>query len=293
MILKPKALDCDTARALMFDYVDGVLCEADVLRLEAHIAECDACKRELDDCRQMLGSVKNSAYSVPSGLYDSVMSKIADMPQENGRLTKSLRFKPWMGALTAACAALMILVVGRGYIDAGMNTADMAEAQAGEYARIDANMFDSPNVPGDAEPSGDTSSDDQRGGKTTVTVTTDSFAGFAPNTPKEDSENDGYGVEAHAFSLLDAVLAEVTDSDTAVLVCRKSDFEGIIPDTQAATVTLDEAVYERYLIDSDAMVTFTGYLELLEKLSIDYRAAVPDGAQFDVCEIYLLIDGEN
>ncbi len=293
MILKPKAIDCDAARSMMFDYVDGALCEADVLRLEAHISDCDACKRELADCRQMLGTVKNSAYSVPSGLCDSVMNKIADMPQENGGLTKSLRFKPWMGALTAVCAALMILVVGRGYIDAGINKADMAEDQAGEYARIDANLFDSPNVPSEAEPSGGTHSDEQHGGETTVTVTTGSFAGFAPNIKKENAENDRYIAEACDSSLLDSILGEITDSEIAVLVCRKSDFEGIIPDAKAITVTLEEMEYERYVIDSNAMVTFTGYLELLEKLSKDYRAAVPADAQFDVCEIYLLIDGEN
>ena len=210
MILKPKAINCDTARAMMFDYIDGGLEGADALRLEAHAAECDACKRELAECRQMLDTVKNSAYSVPAGFHDSVMNKIADVPQETVSRAKAFRFKPWMGALTAACAALMILVVGRGYIDAGISKADMAEDKAGEYALIEADQFDSPNVSGDAEPSGNIPSE-QRAGDTMVTVTTGSFAGFSPNTADKEDLNYSHNAEEKDSSLLDLILGEFTD----------------------------------------------------------------------------------
>ena len=74
---------------------------------------------------------------------------------------------------------------------------------------------------------------------------------------------------------------------------KKSDLSGVIPSVTAQEILVNGAKYERYVINFDAMVAFTGYLELVEKLKIDYRAFVPTGAQFDVCEIYLLTGGEN
>ena len=306
MILTPKALNCEGAQALMFDYIDGVLKSSDVMRLEAHLAVCEECRRELDARREMLAHIGSADQTPPATLKNSVMNKIAEVEQEKKPV---FTFKPWMGGVCAACAAIMILVVGRGYIDSVVGTADISINDTGMIARIFQTALNAPteedriSVP-DASgqidsPNGDKYGFDPDDGDTTIETTTDAFQALSPET--HDSADDvsmpadraPEKVTTEDVQSFDELLSSVQASDNAVLICRKADLTGVIPNVTCDEVLVNGARYERYVIDFDAMLTFTGYLELVEKLKIDYRAFVPTGAQFDVCELYLLTDGES
>lgn len=305
MILNKKTLDCQAASDLMFDYIDGALRESDAARLEEHLETCEACRRELNERRAMLLAIASSAFNAPPSLYGNVMAKLEKTPQDARILTPRRHFKPWIGALTAVCAAVMILVVGRGYLFGPQNEADMAQDLVGN-ARIDADVFYSPTVNDTAEYSyvggngaeveiyyANNTTDDS--GSVYVETTTEAVTALTPtqgvstNAAMEDKQAD----DAAEGSELDLLFEKLQIGERAVLICRRSDFTGIIPDVDFETVIGDNAVYERYIIETDAMITFTGCLELLESLGVDYRAAVPTDAEFDKCEILLLIDGEN
>lgn len=244
MVLTPKTIDCDSARALMFDYIDGVLGEREAVQLQFHIKSCEACRAELEERRAMLESVGKTAYSVPPTLHQSIMDKISDMPQEKD--TKPIfRFKTWMGTITAACAAIMILVVAVGYLGrAGMPDADDVKNE-------------SPAKIMDAAPTADENAD------------------------------------AAEISPLDIILADVSENNNAVIVCRKSDFTGAPIGERSGEILVNGVCYERYVITENAMAEFTGCAERLTAEAIDYRAAVISGEQVDTFEIYLLADGED
>ncbi len=149
-----KPLTCEKARELMFDYIDGELRAGDRLRLENHIAECEACKCELSERSEMLRLIASCGENPPSELKLGVMDKIDNIPQETAAERLRGRILP-MGALTAAAAAVMILVVGRGFIFGGvMND---AKPDAGVQVLMTADKYDAPEVADEAADVGNAS----------------------------------------------------------------------------------------------------------------------------------------
>lgn len=299
MILTPKALNCEGVQALMFDYIDGVLKSSDVMRLEAHLAVCEECRRELKERREMLAILGSAGEIPPASLKNSVMNKIAEVQQDK---KPAFTFKPWMGGICAACAAIMILVVGRGYIGGAMEDADISLNDTGMIARIFLTGLNAPTASDklDEAPAGEGEHlfDDVKygygtSGDSIIETTTDAFQALSPEATDATEDVIPSDKEPARIQKFDELLNSVQSSENAVLICRKVDLTGVIPNVTPDEVIVNESKYERYVIDFDAMVAFTGYLELVEKLKIDYRAFVPTGAQFDVCEIYLLTNGEN
>ena len=70
------ALHCRQAVKLMSDYLDGVLPEADRLRLEGHLADCPHCSEYLEQLRttvEALGRVE------PDGLEPEALDELVDL----------------------------------------------------------------------------------------------------------------------------------------------------------------------------------------------------------------------
>ena len=301
MMLNKKTLDCELSRGLMFDYIDGVLAPSDKQRLEAHLEGCEACRRELKERREMLALVASAAYSAPSSLYSSVMAEVEKTPQDAKILAPKLRIKPWMGSIAAVAAAVMILVVGRGLLSQSTEMLDNEPGDARSY-------FDASPVPGEDGDAIDTGATGQgkvyyeenlygSASEDRIIETTYSYAGYAPSA--SDAHGASYDtvapieVEATAGkSLLDTVFDVLECEDTALIICYKSDVAGVIPMEQATTIAVDGVECEHYLIDTDAMVKFTGYLELFENSRFEYRACVPMEAEFEKCEIILVVGGD-
>lgn len=138
-----KPLTCEKARELMFDYIDGELKEGDRLRLEAHLEGCEACRDELSERSEMLTLISSCSDAPPQSLKLGVMEKIENIPQETRAQHLRHRLIP-AGALTVAAAAVMILVVGKGFIFGGaVNDVAMDDEK---QLSIVADKYDSPEV---------------------------------------------------------------------------------------------------------------------------------------------------
>lgn len=260
MVLTPKSIDCAKARDLMFDYIDGALGERESVQLEFHISSCENCRAELEERRKLLNSIGNAEYSVPPTLHQSVMDKIADIPQENpGK--PMLRFKPWMSTLTAACAAVMILIVAVGYLSLGSNRkADEAKDAAENMAE----QMSPSIIAADEAPAKIADADNSL-------------------SPLEDAV-------VSETSPLDVILSDVSRENNAVIVCRKGDFGDDIPGERAGEILVNGVCYERYVVSEGAMAAFTSCAERLAAQSVDYRAVLLSGDQVDMFELYLLAE---
>ncbi len=303
MLINKKTASCEDIRELMFDYIDGAPSDSDAAAFEAHIAECEACRRELAERREMLALVKASAAAAPSALYGRVMAEVEKTPQDKKILTPRLRVKPWMGSLAAVAAAVMILVVGRGFLSQSteMLDAEPDAARAGsadtcaptdEDISANTNTFAPDKVQYVNENVYGSSADDR------IVETTDSYSGFAPalpaGTPNEAGRSDGQSApETADFAVLDTLFAAYKSEQSALLVCTKADLDGVIPATECKALTIEDIACEYYVIEADAIVMFTGYLEVLEYRGANYRAHVPTSAEFEKCEIILVVDGDT
>ncbi len=302
MLLNRKTAGCEDVRALMFDYIDGTLSDSDAAVLKAHIAECEACRRELGERREMLSLVKSSADSAPSALYGAVMAEVEKTPQDAKVLVPRMRMKPWMGSLAAIAAAVMILVVGRGFIESGAS-AEMLDQAPGDARVFDDGIFDASAEDADnadailpdkvqynyadADIYGSASEDK-------IVETTSSFSGYAPmpaDTAAADVQNgDAVGASSVSVDVLDDVFAACVSEESALLVCAKEELEGIVPMSEAQPLSVEGVSCIYYAVDTDAIVMFTGYLEVLEHRGSAYRAYVPTDAEFDKCELILVTD---
>ncbi len=106
-----KPINCESAKEIMFDYLDGVASKTEASSLEYHISSCEDCKKELDERKNILDTVKLTAVDPPKGLKNSVMAKIGNIPQEKA----GWRFIPssrTVSALAIAACAVIMLAVG-------------------------------------------------------------------------------------------------------------------------------------------------------------------------------------
>ncbi len=298
MLLNKKTAGCDDFRELMLDYIDGALSDADAVALEAHITKCASCRGELAELREMLALVKSSSEPVPSELYGCVMAEVDKTPQDKKILTPRLRVKPWMSSLAAVAAAVMILVVGRGFIDGGAS-AEMLDVKP-------RGLFDAADTPADADDvivaegeaahdkanysvQGDAAESDR------VVETTASVVAYSPSPldtaagVSEAARGDGltYADEADLASTLDEVLLAYTSDESALIVCEKSVLDGIIGVDSYRETLINGTVCKHYLIETDVAVKLVGYIEVLENSGAEYRAYVLDDSEPQVLEVIL------
>lgn len=299
MLINKKTVGCEVFCDLMFDYIDGTLSDVDAAALEAHIAECESCRRELSERREMLALVKSSSAAVPSALYGRVMAEVEKTPQDKKVLTPKLRMKPWMGSLAAVAAAVMILVVGRGFLS---QSTEMLDADL-SAARANADNFDAAPDKYAVEADSDILQyaleyDLEYSDLPTIVETEDSYAGYAPTSTGASGNvkvSEVYGTPTGgetSAAVLDALLLAYKSEDCALIVCNEGDLDGVVPATECRVLTVDGITCEYYVIEADAIVMFTGYLEVLEYRGADYRAHVPTSAEFEKCEILLVTNEE-
>jgi len=71
-----RALVCRDAVALMTDYLDGVLSNTDVARLEQHLAGCPHCSEYLAQIRVTIDAL---GYVTPDDLSDDAVNELVDL----------------------------------------------------------------------------------------------------------------------------------------------------------------------------------------------------------------------
>ncbi len=311
-----KPLACEAAREMMFDYIDGELRESDSKRLLSHISECEECKRELSTRREILALIGSSEKSAPDALYNGVMEKIADIPQEKPNILKRFRFIP-AAALVAACAMLTVFVVGRGYFLGG---GDNMTSDAFGVGRADGYAVPEKSV---MEADADEVISDEAAGEEILycadvdaeaevyTATTAAVTASCPGIMEDNAENcaleyaaapteatvkmaaNADNASSAIYGKFDALYKKinVSTSGAAVIICA----EGDISDISASLnedVHVGDLSFTRYVIETDAARSFTEHLESLDKKGAPYRAAIPSDGDIRTCEIFVLRDSE-
>ncbi len=299
MLLNKKEPSCDDIRELIFDYIDGELDASEAALLEMHIADCEACAKELEERKELLSLVKSSSSEVPSELYGRVMAEVVKTPQNAKILKPKMRIKPWMSTAVAACAAIVIIVAGRGYLFGGTENLDAAPdmARSGDAAEDIIAEDMNANV-GVQEPSGEMnySGIELDGDNTHMVIeSTDAYSGYSPSHGAMPAKPNTLEDTADYTSaqLLDGVFETYKSDDGALLVCNYSNVADVLPEGEGELSEIYFGVGAsviRYVVSDNAEVVFTGYIKLLESLDADFRATVPEGAEFSSCEIFLITD---
>lgn len=283
-----KPLSCEEARDLMFDYLDNNLTPSRTERLLAHLAACADCRAELDERREMLALIADVAEEPPAALHDSIMRAIADIPQDapgSGAkiLTdKKRRFIPW-GTIAAACAAVMILVAGRGMLP-GTGAGDIVSPAADRLALAEAADATDTDAALYQAKLGDMSGEED----VVIVETTAGVSVLSPGPAPSDTKNTPATKQKADVAALDALIAANPDTDAAVLALYASAFDGLAPVTEAEQLTVGGFDVTCYRVTENAAETFGGYVNLFEKEKIDYRVNIPEGSEFDAFQIWLL-----
>ena len=99
---------CTSWAALLDPYVDGELETEDMLRLQAHLAECPACRAYVDDALAIRAAFPQAEETeLPEDFHRSVMAAVA--AQAGRKRSRPLRT---LLPLAAACFALVVLARG-------------------------------------------------------------------------------------------------------------------------------------------------------------------------------------
>jgi len=289
-----KPLSCEEARDLMFDYLDNHLSPSQTERLLAHLSACADCRAELDERKSMLALIADVAVEPPAALHYNIMRAIADIPQdapESGAkiLTdKKRRFIPW-GTVAAACAAVMILIAGRGTLP-GAGAGDLVAPAADRLALEEAAEVGGADDADAYRTKAYTYSDNSANGEVVIVETTAGVAMFSPGPKTPDEKSAPVEKKSAQSAALDALIAEASAEDAVLALCE-SGFEGLTPVSDADSISVGGFDVTRYLVTENAVETFGGYVNLFEKEKIDYRANIPEGSDFDAFQIWILDDG--
>lgn len=320
MKLDQRSLDCDRARDMMFDYIDGELNNTETELLEAHIKGCEACRREHAERREMLELIKLAGSEPVPALHDRVAEAIAEVPQYRRSLFTRLRYLP-AGTLVAACAVVMVLLVGRGYIfggaaDAVMDVEDKGILLAGvrpteafeDYADEDADgayaagVADCAEVPeaADMEIAVDAELDAE---PEYYSITT---ASITAGSPKILADMDNAAVtyvetesviitksaKAPTASELDLFYESVRNDGAAVIVCYNvlpELYEGLSGESFTSP---NGTEYVLYTVTDGAKSLYSDHCAALSTEGASFRAYAPDGAA-ECYLLYVLTDLES
>lgn len=328
MKINLKPLTCETARNMMFDYIEGELKAADALRLETHLHDCEACKKELSERRDILKMISSCGETPPASLKLGVMDKINTVPQETKRQRMAKRLLP-AGALSAAAAAVMLLFVGRVFILGGaMNYADNAafdkvadvevmrltDASAVvECAEEDA-VRDGMTVLADKAPSEPEAANEAGASKNEAsaveyyTVTSALKAaspGFgliiADDCDYASFNNADNATEAPvkyamatlaAPSPIDSLFEKFRADDRAIIVCSEKELS--YPDSFGSEETLifSGTEFRHLTFTKNTADLFSELLDNLEQIGAYYRAAAPEGA-FTELDLFLAVESQE
>jgi len=78
-VMRPDPRDCEEARALMSEYLDGELADADRRRVERHVRFCHRCHTVLGNLRQTLARLRGMHGTGPAEADDpeAVAARVA------------------------------------------------------------------------------------------------------------------------------------------------------------------------------------------------------------------------
>lgn len=294
-----KPLDCARVRELLYEYADGTLDSKLMGAVLAHIEACEDCRRELDETVNMLDALKSCAEEPPASLYEGVMARVGQTEQEPAVIRGAgRRFIP-IGSIAAACAVVMMLVVGRhvifnSRID-GASEDIVNDTAVGSLTALIADENSdliATNTASDANAHGLYSAD----AEPTVEVTTSGVSVSAPrygvtdvtaapsapsSTPLKDKSKSAANV--------DKVFSAAYKKENAVIVCLESALDGD-KDNGEKLVLADVTVY-RFTDSKDAVKRYYSYIEALSDEGVYFRSAMP--SEFTACEIYLVAETES
>ena len=91
---------CHKFDRMIDDYIDGMLTENEIKKLEAHLAECEECRASLHFALALREMTRASAENVPQEVHDKIIAETGS----RGRRRQLIR----RGALSVACALLFI-----------------------------------------------------------------------------------------------------------------------------------------------------------------------------------------
>lgn len=97
-------MECEQFKALIDDYIDGTLTQAEGEALERHLVECGVCREEFDFVRMLASDLgETTLKEAPQGLTDKILKRLP---------SRRFRFLlPWglsMGEVAITAATLII-----------------------------------------------------------------------------------------------------------------------------------------------------------------------------------------
>ncbi len=327
MKINLKPLTCETARDMMFDYIEGELKAADALRLEAHLRDCDACRKELSERQDILKLINTCGETPPVSLKLGVMDKINAVPQETKKQRMIKRLLP-TGVLSAAAAAVMLFVVGRVFLLGGaMNDADYAafdkaanaEIMGGgapaemEYAKEDAvrdgmmMLADKASTQPECE-NGANAPQTEASAVEYYTVTsalkaaspgfgliiTDAcdYASFNHVENATEAPVKYAMATSVAPSPIDSLFEKFRQGERAIIVCSESEIS--TPDNFSGeeTILFGDTEFRHLTFTENAEKLFGEILDNFERIGAYYRAAAPENT-FTELDLFLAVVSEE
>ncbi len=305
MILEPKTINCETACDMMFDYIDGTLSEADISLLQRHLDECEACRKELAERREMLALVKLSRYNPPSELKASVMEKIEKTPQKSNIFAAKRRILPWAGTVAAACAAVVILVAGRGYFSSdSLLDAKKDNAEVIQYSQTDEAVdekFASGVLDASYEMKNIFDTEDEDDGEIRYVETTiGSLDALTPGFFDHDMYANDVASPSQTLaepaekSELDVFYSKIQVHDVPVILVDEDDVNDAYLTGEPEILIVDGQTFLRYTVTSEAEPIFDAIVNDLEENNAVFKTASPKTlAEGNTVELLVLTDSEN
>jgi hypothetical protein len=138
-------MKCRKARKLIFDFIDGMLSDADKAGLEAHLAECRSCEAHAASIRESLSLLHSLPAERPSENFNwklrlklaQARKDLEERLEEQGRWIKrwNVRF-----ALSAAASFAVVLAAGYFFVNSHLisppGTAETATSGAASHVRV-------------------------------------------------------------------------------------------------------------------------------------------------------------
>jgi hypothetical protein len=146
-------MNCERARVLLDDFIDGTLERPLVERLERHLRDCPGCAREEQALRQVVSATSALPDSIEPArdLWPAIEAGLEDRRSEG--LPVRTTFGWWRGL---AAASLLLAMLGAGYLLRGYIDAAPPPDRAGNRAAVEpvAERPATPTMPAIAEETG-------------------------------------------------------------------------------------------------------------------------------------------
>ncbi len=320
MKINLKPLTCESARDMMFDYIEGELRAANALQLETHLRCCETCRKELSERQDILKMISTCGEIPPVSLKLGVMNKISSVPQETKRQRMVKRLLP-SGVLSAAAAAVMLLVVGRVFLLGGaMNDADNAEIMgltgapaemecAEEDAVRDGVMMLADKASTEPEIENGANAPQTEASAVEYYTVTSALKAASPGFGLIMTDACDYASFNHvenateapvkyamatsaAPSPIDSLFEKFRQGERAIIVCSESEISAPDNFSGEETILFGDTEFRHLTFTENAEKLFGEILDNFERIGAYYRAAVPEDT-FTELDLFLAVGFEE